>query len=132
MLCQFLLYRNVAQSYVYIYIPFLTLPSIMVYHKRLDIVPCAIQQDLVLTHSKCNSVHLFPDLLNMQFLPDSSLDIYKYMCIRIHSAWARDQICATVLTYAAAAQDHMLDPLTQGAGLGIEPLPPQQPKQMNS
>ena len=55
MLCQFLLYRKVTQSSIslslslslYIHIPFLILSSIMVYPKRLGIVPCAIQQDLI-------------------------------------------------------------------------------------
>ena len=36
MLCQVLLYSKV----IYIYIPFLTLSSIAVYHKRVDIVSC--------------------------------------------------------------------------------------------
>ena len=49
----FLLYSKVTQSQicmcvcVYIYILFLTLSSIMLHHKQLDIVPCAIQQDLI-------------------------------------------------------------------------------------
>ena len=40
MLCQFLLYSKVTQPYIYIYvyIPFLMLSSIMVHPKRLDIV----------------------------------------------------------------------------------------------
>ena len=42
MLCQFLLYSKVTQLYVDVYIIFLTLPSIMFYHKWLDIVPCAV------------------------------------------------------------------------------------------
>ena len=46
----FLLYSRVTPSYVYIYIYthslFLILSSIMVYPKRLAIVPCAIQQDV--------------------------------------------------------------------------------------
>ena len=33
--------------YIYVYILFLTLFSIMFHHKWLDIVPCAIQQDLM-------------------------------------------------------------------------------------
>ena len=74
MLCQFLLYSKVTQIlyiytlytyyiythyiliYVYIYthtiylyicIYIHTFSSILFYHKRLDIVPCAIQQDLI-------------------------------------------------------------------------------------
>ena len=49
MLCQFLLYSKVTQSYMYIYthththILFLILSSITFYPKRLDIIPCAIQ-----------------------------------------------------------------------------------------
>ena len=49
MFCQFLLYSNVPQLYIYIYIHilFLILSSIMFYPKRLDLVPCAVQQDLI-------------------------------------------------------------------------------------
>ena len=53
MVYQFLLYSKVTQSYIhththiYIYILFLTLSSIMFHYKWLDIVPCAIQQDLI-------------------------------------------------------------------------------------
>ena len=43
---------------IHIYILFLILSSITFYHKRLDIVPCAIQQDSSHIHSKCNSLHL--------------------------------------------------------------------------
>ena len=49
MLCQFLLYSKVTQSHThrhtYIYILFLSF--IILCHKRLDIVPCAVQQDLI-------------------------------------------------------------------------------------
>ena len=34
-------------TYAYVYILFLTLSSIMFYHKWLDIIPCAIQQDVL-------------------------------------------------------------------------------------
>ena len=44
-LCQFLLCSKVTQSYIYIL--FLTLSSIMFHHKWLDIVPYAMQQDLI-------------------------------------------------------------------------------------
>ena len=51
MLCQFLLYSKVTWLYIYmcIYIstPFVVLPSIIVYPKRLEIVPCAVEQDLI-------------------------------------------------------------------------------------
>ena len=43
MFCQFLLYSKMTQLCVYIY----SLSSIMVYPKRLDLVPCAVQQDLI-------------------------------------------------------------------------------------
>ena len=46
MFCQFLLHSDVA-SHTHTYIPFLILSSLMFYPKRLDIVPCAIQQDLI-------------------------------------------------------------------------------------
>jgi len=49
--CQFLLYSKVTYIYMYIYIYthtiFLTLSSIMFYHKWLDIGPCANQQNLI-------------------------------------------------------------------------------------
>ena len=47
--CQFLLYSKMTQSHIHIYILFLTLSSIMLHHKWLDIVPCAIQQDIIVT-----------------------------------------------------------------------------------
>ena len=42
-LCQFLLYSKVTQSFIYLYILFLMLSSIMFYPKKLDIAPCAIE-----------------------------------------------------------------------------------------
>jgi len=42
-----LLYSKVTQSHIHTYILFLTLSSIMLHHKRLVIVPSAIQQDLI-------------------------------------------------------------------------------------
>ena len=56
MFCQLLLYSKVTQSYIH----FLTLSSIMFHHKWLDIVPCAVQQDLIAY--LCFS---FPKPLNM-------------------------------------------------------------------
>ena len=47
MFCQFLVYSKATQSYIYIYILFLTLSPIMFHHKWLDTAPCAIQQDLI-------------------------------------------------------------------------------------
>ena len=44
-LCQFLLYNRVTQSYIYILL--LILSSIMAHPKRLDTVPCAAQYDLI-------------------------------------------------------------------------------------
>ena len=44
MFCQFLLYIKVTQFYIYVYIPFLTLSSIMFHHKWLGIVPYAITE----------------------------------------------------------------------------------------
>ena len=41
--CQFLLCRKMTQSYIYTYIVFLTLSSIMFHHKWMDRVPNAIQ-----------------------------------------------------------------------------------------
>ena len=45
MLCYFLLYSKVIQLYIYAF--FFIFFSIMVYHRILNIVPCALQQDLV-------------------------------------------------------------------------------------
>jgi len=44
-LCQFLLYSKL--THLHTYIPFLILSSIMVYPKRLDIVPCTVQYNLI-------------------------------------------------------------------------------------
>ena len=47
-MCQFLLYSKVTQSYIYIYnVTFLLFFSITVYPKRLDIVSCVVQKDLI-------------------------------------------------------------------------------------
>ena len=46
MFCQFLLYSEVTQLYIYMH-SFSTLSSIMFHYRRLDIVPCAIQQTLI-------------------------------------------------------------------------------------
>ena len=43
----FLLYRKVTQSHTHRYILFLTLSSIVCHHKWLDIVPSAMQRDLI-------------------------------------------------------------------------------------
>ena len=43
----FLLYSKVTQSHIHIHILFLTLSSIMLHHRWLDIVPGAIQQDFI-------------------------------------------------------------------------------------
>ena len=43
----FLLYSKVTQSHIQVYILFLTLSSMMFHHQCLDIVPCAVQQDLM-------------------------------------------------------------------------------------
>ena len=44
--------------YIYDYILFFTLSSIMFHCKWLDIVPCAIQQDLIAYPRQCSSLHL--------------------------------------------------------------------------
>ena len=46
MLCQLLLHSKVTLSYIHIHI-FLILSSILVYPKRLDRVPCAVQHSLM-------------------------------------------------------------------------------------
>ena len=56
--------QQMTQSYIciYLFILFLTLSSIMFHHKWLDMVPCALQQDLIAYPLKCNSLHLLtPD-----------------------------------------------------------------------
>ena len=45
MFCQFLLYSKVTQSYIKIHS--VSVSSIMFHPRRLDIVPCAVQQDRV-------------------------------------------------------------------------------------
>ena len=45
-------------THTHTHIPFLVFSSIMFYHKRLDIVPCAVQQTSLPIHSKCNNLHL--------------------------------------------------------------------------
>jgi len=81
----FLLYSKVTQSHVHIYILFLTLSSIMLYHQWLDIAPSAIQQISLLIHSKCHSWHLFAIFFFFFFWPPSILWI------------SQDQIWATVV-----------------------------------
>ena len=57
MLCRFLLYSKVTQSYIYIKFLFLYyLPSCSI--PRDCIVPCAVGQELIAYPSKCNSLHL--------------------------------------------------------------------------
>ena len=54
-------------TYTYMYIHFLFIFfSVMVYPKRLDRAPCALQQDFVII-SICNSLYLLT--LNSQFIP---------------------------------------------------------------
>ena len=60
-------------SYTYTYILFLTLSFIMFHHKWLDIVPCALQQDLMLILSKSSSSHLsIPNSQSIPFPPSPS------------------------------------------------------------
>ena len=47
MLCEFLLYSKVIQLYIYIYTFFFIFFSIMIYLRIFNIVPCAVQEDLV-------------------------------------------------------------------------------------
>ena len=63
---------------IYIYTFFLIFFSFMVYHKILNIFPCAIQQDLVVIHSTYNSMYLL--ISNSQSIPPPShlpLDNHK-------------------------------------------------------
>ena len=70
MLCQFLLYSKVTQSYIYIYIPFPILSSIIVYPKRLDTVPVLYSKTSLHIHSKCNNLHLLtPNSQSIPLLP---------------------------------------------------------------
>ena len=48
MLCYFQVYSKVIQLYLYLYIFFTKFFSIIGYYKTVTIVPCAIQQDLVI------------------------------------------------------------------------------------
>ena len=56
MLCQFLLYSKVSQSYIDTFLKVLF--SIVVYPRRLDTVPCACSGTSLRFHSECNSLHL--------------------------------------------------------------------------
>ena len=61
------------QSHIDIYVPFLILSSVMIYHKRLDIVPCAMQQDLVAYPFECSSLYLLTPNSQYILLPTSTL-----------------------------------------------------------
>ena len=56
MLCKFLLYSEVSQSRTHTdtHIPFLILSSVMVYLRRLDIVPWLYSRISLLIHFKCD------------------------------------------------------------------------------
>ena len=69
MLSQSLLYSQETQVYTHMH-SFFIFFSIMVYYKIWSTVPCAIQWDLLFTHSKCNSLHL--PTPNSQYTPLSS------------------------------------------------------------
>ena len=106
MLCQFLLYSKVTQSYLcmyeYVYTqthrPFLILLSILGYPKRLDIVPCAS----VKKGSNILSIHTM-HLLNLfkacyTFNPGSlrnrtfSLDVaHFFVCLFVHNTRKQSQ-----------------------------------------
>ena len=72
--------------------------SIMVYPRRLDIVPCAIELNLVFIHSKCNILHLLTP--NSQSIPPpwqpqvwSILYVYESVSVwKIGSFFAMFQI----------------------------------------
>ena len=67
MLCQFLLYSKATHS-------FLILFSIMVYPRRLDILPCADSSTLLSILSKCNNLHLLTsDSQSIPLSPPSPL-----------------------------------------------------------
>ena len=71
-LCQFLLYRKVTQSYIHIYtfFFFFTLSSIMFHHKWLDIVLVLYSRISFPVYSRYNSLHLLTP--NSQCIPHSS------------------------------------------------------------
>ena len=84
LVCQFLLYSKGTQSRIHRYILFLTLSSIIFHHKWLDIVPWAVQQDLI--HSRYNSLHLLiPNSQSIPLLPvplatKSVLQVHEFIC----------------------------------------------------
>ena len=57
-----MLYNKVTQLYIYIHSFFFTLPSIVFRHKWLDIVPYAVQQNLIAFNS------LYSTLMNWLYL----------------------------------------------------------------
>ena len=94
MFCQFLLYRKVAESYIYIHFFFLTLSSIVFRHKWLDMAPCAIEQDLIAY------------LLQMHPLTPIPLLIYLFIFhFTAPAAYGRFQARGQI--WAAAASPHL-------------------------
>ena len=72
-LCQFLLYSIVTQSYIYIHF-FLLFSSIMFYPKRFDIVPVLYNRASLLNHSKWNNfASINPNSPSIPPLPHSPL-----------------------------------------------------------
>ena len=57
MLCQSLLYSKVVQLYIYIYTFFFMFFSTVVYHRILNIVPCAVNRTVLFIHPTYNSLH---------------------------------------------------------------------------
>ena len=80
LICQFLLYSKVTQSYLYIYTLFLISSFIMFYHKWLDIVFCTMKQELILSHSKCNGLHLLAPESQSIPLPSLPLSNHQSIC----------------------------------------------------
>ena len=79
--CQFLPYSKVTQSYVHIYILFLTLSSIIFHHKRLDIVPCAIQQDLIAYPCQIQQFASINPRLPVHLTPSPSFSALATTCL---------------------------------------------------
>ena len=67
-----------SDSVIHMYTFFFILFSIMVYHRILNIVPCAVQQDLVVYPSYIQFASANPKLMNSAFLT-SHIHIYRAM-----------------------------------------------------
>ena len=89
-----------AKWFCYPYIYSFPILSIIVYHKILDMVPCAIGQDMLFIHSRHNSLHLLipnsqPNLpFCWQWLSLFSMFVSLFLfCRQVHLSLILDPTC---------------------------------------